>query len=341
MNYEFTFDSTLPVVVPGPADTSLSDTCFVELRHMRCFEAVARFLNFTKAAEHMYMGQPALSRTIMQLEEQLGCQLFARSGPNIKLTNAGRVLARQAEPLLKSWDAAIIATRQASLGMQGTLTIGVARATAIGDLPDLLLRFRNACPLIDIRLQEFSTDEICCQARTQETDICFYYSVSGYDSPGTKILEGEPMFVALPESHVLASQHSIALPMLKEENIIFSVAADLPGSEDAGKLHQRGAPRSRSTKYASDVLAALALVAAGFGLTIVIRPESLKRKGIKYIPLAPQYLYVAHLTAFWNHSKGSPVLSQFLQFLGLRKNGVSIASEDESSAFAIRPFESE
>ena len=277
----------------------------------------------------------------MQLEEQLGCQVFARSGPNIKLTNAGQVLARQAEELLRTWDSAILSTRQAAQGVAGTLSIGATNATMIGALPEVIARFRSERPLIDVQICELPINEGVSNGRASVFDICFFYSRSNRSFVGIRILEGEPMFLALPESHELTAQNAVALPMLNGEDLILSLTNEPFAVGEGGTLSEAGECRPRSVKCVSNVLTALGLVAAGFGITAVIQPSRLNIKGVKYIPLVPQHQYVAHLTAYWERSSENPVLPHFLRMLGLRHSGARIKAEGEAQEVRVEQFESE
>ncbi|NUT34435.1 MAG: alpha/beta hydrolase fold domain-containing protein [Hamadaea sp.] len=85
----------------------------VELRHLRSFVAVAEELNFSRAAQRLYVSQPALSRQIRSLERLLGCELFQRSTQRVELTVAGEALLDRARNLLTELDEAIAATRSA------------------------------------------------------------------------------------------------------------------------------------------------------------------------------------------------------------------------------------
>lgn len=86
----------------------------IELRHLRAFIAVADELNFTRAAERLFIAQQALSAQIRQLEERVGAQLFERSTRKVELTPAGHALYEQAGPLLAGAEAAVAAARSAA-----------------------------------------------------------------------------------------------------------------------------------------------------------------------------------------------------------------------------------
>lgn len=334
-------DGVPPTFLVDTSEPSAGMPCFVELRHLRCFDAVARSLNFTKAAERLHTGQPALSRTIMQLEEQLGCQVFTRSGPNIRLTNAGQVLARHVEELLRAWDSAVVSTRHAAQGLAGTLSLGVTNSTMMGELPEIIARFREERPLIEIQIHELAIDDVFAQNQAESLDVRFFYSRSIQLPTGVRVLKGEPMFVAMRENHALANQSAIALPMLNGENLILSLGNEPFSVGESVNLREIGECYPKSVKCVSNVLTALGMVAAGFGMTAVIQPERLHIKGIRYIPLVPQHQFIAHLTAFWERSNENPVLPHLLQMLGLRPSGGPVRKAGEPVETRHEQFERE
>src|SRR5438132_8254053 len=83
----------------------------VEVRHLRAFVAVAEELNFSRAAERLYVSQPALSRQIRTLERIVGCDLLRRSTHSVELTLAGEALLDRARPVLAALDAAVAAAQ--------------------------------------------------------------------------------------------------------------------------------------------------------------------------------------------------------------------------------------
>ena len=119
----------------------------IELRHLRAFVAVAEELNFGRAAERLYITQPALSRQIRALEELLGCELLRRSTHRVELTIAGEALLDRVRPVLREVDAAVSAVQ--SLG--GELVERVARlwepfaqaAAADADVQDQRIAFEK------------------------------------------------------------------------------------------------------------------------------------------------------------------------------------------------------
>src|SRR2546429_5939492 len=129
----------------------------LDLDELRSFLTLASELHFRKAAERLFVSQPALSKQIQKLEEKTGGALFERTRRKVVLREAGRVLIPLAERLLRDSQAALDRVRQATEGRAGTLRIGFGIASASDLLPQTILRFRKTYPGIEIQMRDMST----------------------------------------------------------------------------------------------------------------------------------------------------------------------------------------
>src|SRR6266513_1326279 len=129
----------------------------LDLDELRSFLTLASELHFRKAAERLFVSQPALSKQIQKLEEKTGGALFERTRRKVALREAGRVLIPLAERLLRDSQAALDRVRQASEGRAGTLRIGFGIASASDLLPQTILRFRKTYPGVEIQMRDMST----------------------------------------------------------------------------------------------------------------------------------------------------------------------------------------
>ena len=132
----------------------------MELRHLRYFLRAAELLHFTRAAESLYVSQPSLSAQIKQLEDELGVELFARVGRNVRLTEAGQLFvnyARQAVQTMEKGEEELSA-------LQGLLR-GNLRVVAIPEfgsimLPELIVQFQDHYPNVYVKLSADTSDNI-------------------------------------------------------------------------------------------------------------------------------------------------------------------------------------
>ena len=128
----------------------------MELRHLRCFTAVAEELHFARAAERLHIDQSPLSRTIKELEEDLGARLFVRTTRSTQLTRAGRLLLEHVPRIFAALEQARDSVRSASNGYHGQLRIALSDGITPSRLPALLAQCREEDPEVEVRLFEVS-----------------------------------------------------------------------------------------------------------------------------------------------------------------------------------------
>ena len=126
----------------------------MELRHLRSFLAVAEELHFARAAERLHIDQSPLSRTIKELEEELGARLFVRTTRSTQLTRAGRQLLEHVPRIFAALEQARDSVKSAANGFHGQLRIALSDGITPSRLPALLARCREVDPEIEIRLLE-------------------------------------------------------------------------------------------------------------------------------------------------------------------------------------------
>ena len=126
----------------------------MELRHLRCFIAVAEELHFARAAEKLHIEQSPLSRAIKELEEELGVMLFARTTRSTRLTRAGRLFLEHVQRVFTALEQARDSVQAAANGFDGQLRIALSDGITPSRLPALLARSREEDPEVEIRLFE-------------------------------------------------------------------------------------------------------------------------------------------------------------------------------------------
>jgi len=142
----------------------------ISSRQLEYFQAVARELHFTRAAEHLRIAQPALSQQIRKLERQLGLRLFDRDNHRVELTPAGAALLAHADRILADLGAVEDEMLGWAEGTRGLIRIGTARGL-IAQLARLLAAFCAAYPAVTIELQEQTTDEMVADLHAGRLDV--------------------------------------------------------------------------------------------------------------------------------------------------------------------------
>lgn len=140
----------------------------MELRHLRCFMAVAEELHFARAAERLHIEQSPLSRAIKELEEDLGVQLFVRTTRSTRLTRAGRMFFEHVPRVFASLKRACDSVEAAANGFHGQLRIALSDGITPTCFSALLALCRQEEPEIEIRLIEIP---LCQQIKGLHDDL--------------------------------------------------------------------------------------------------------------------------------------------------------------------------
>ena len=193
----------------------------VRLRDLRYFKAVAEELHFTRAAERLFISQPALSKQIRLLERQLGLRLFERDRRAVRLTAAGKALADNAETVLVAWELALRACHEAAADAAAVLVIGIQ--TSIGR--DLHRRaaaeFATRQPGWRLTPRLFPWEDPTAGLADHTSDVALLWlPVPEKPRLATTVLFTEPRWVALPENHPLAILETVSFAALLDEPFI-------------------------------------------------------------------------------------------------------------------------
>src|ERR1700751_2250995 len=133
----------------------------VELRHLRYFVAVAEAENVLRAAtQKLHVSQPAVSRQIRDLEDELGAQLFERTGKSVKLTDAGFLFLKEARAVLERTDEAVRNVRAFVPAGETELQVGYTPALRTQIVSPALRAFQQEMPKIHVKLHDWSSEKI-------------------------------------------------------------------------------------------------------------------------------------------------------------------------------------
>ncbi|WP_372345179.1 LysR family transcriptional regulator [Streptomyces sp. KL116D] len=194
-------------------------------RDLRYFTAVADELNFTRAAERLYVSQPALSKQIRMLEKQLGAELFVRDRRSVRLTAVGEALLPHARGVLAAWQAAETAVEEARAAERDTLVVGMSTSPGRGLLPALRTRLMSGHPAARPVLHQVNWADPTAGLADGSTDVAFVWlPLPDGERYRTVVVASEPRLVALPPGHPLTAR-AAADP---EGAVDFSDLADEP-----------------------------------------------------------------------------------------------------------------
>lgn len=194
-------------------------TMDVHVRELRYFVTVAEELHFTRAAERLYVSQPALSKQVRALERQLGVELFRRDPQGVALTEAGTALLPHARQVLDAWSAGSAAVEAARTSARGALVVGMSTSPGRGGLlPAIRSRFTAAHPDTVLRLRQVSWEDPTAGLADGAADVAFVWlPLPDAGRYAWTVVAEEPRLVALPESHPLAARPEVDFTELMAE----------------------------------------------------------------------------------------------------------------------------
>jgi len=260
----------------------------MELRHLRYFAAVARELNFSRAAQQLHIAQPPLSRQIRQLEDELGAELFDRSARPLRLTPAGQFFQGQAAQLLERLTEVRAATLRIARGRRVWFSIGFVPSTLYGVLPEVIRRFRAAQPSVEVGLSELTTVQQLEALKAGRIDVGFGRLRFDDASSSGAVVTEEAVIATLPSGHRLARHKGLSLAKLSAEALLLYPAKPRPSYADQVlEMFQSRGLQPVVALEANEMQTAIGLVVAGIGYALVPRSvQGLHREGVVYLPLS-------------------------------------------------------
>jgi DNA-binding transcriptional LysR family regulator len=190
----------------------------MDIRQLSYFVAVAEEQQFTRAAIRVSVAQPAISHQIRRLEAELGETLFHRDQRAARLTAAGEALLPHARAAIAALDNGREAVASVRGLLRGTLKVGVVRAPVDRRIFETVGAFHRAHPAVEISLTEQHNDELLHALAHGGIDAAII-GITGEPLPpqiGTRVIESEPLVVAVRPDHPLARRASIALDRLRD-----------------------------------------------------------------------------------------------------------------------------
>ncbi|TAK97293.1 MAG: LysR family transcriptional regulator [Verrucomicrobia bacterium] len=264
----------------------------MELRHLRYFVTVAELLNFTKAATRLRVAQPALSRQVRDLEDELGVQLLERGPRSVRLTEAGATFLSEAKAVLRRAEEATQAVKAVARGERGEIHVGYAPTPTVELLPCALHTFQNIAPEVRMTLHDLSSEEMLRGLGDGKLHVCLMVQSSPAAMRGLKfeVLREYETCVALRPSHPLARAKQVRLEQIVTEPLVAYARADYP--EYHTMLEELFRACGRKPRVVEEHDSAPGLIAAveiGRGLAIVPSCMAmLTGNRLKLRPLLPQ-----------------------------------------------------
>ena len=290
-------------------------------RQLEYFLAVAHELNFTKAAESMYVSQTAVTQQIKALEEQLGVSLFERTKKKVVLTPAGKVFLQEASSILNRIDTAVERTKEASSGVIGSLEIGFSVGIGNTGLAEKIQAFNEKYPNIAMKFTNQSPSMLLKMLKNGDLDLVLMpmFEERYYQNVEVRRLSTERMSAVFPRTHVLAQKPYVTRADLKDENLILACTPESEIGEDKRIIEtfwKLGYHPNVVAKI-EDVETILLMLSANMGVTILPSYLSIplqSRGRLVSVPFGGPEDTI-DIIAAWMPQTENPSLEKILPFL--------------------------
>jgi DNA-binding transcriptional LysR family regulator len=289
----------------------------MELRHLRYFIAVAETENVTRAAQRLHVSQPALSRQIRDLEEELGFALFERSAKSVRLTPAGQSFLQESRAVLSRADAAVQAARSVAIGSGVEVHVGYAASPTAKIFPSILRAFQLEMPKARVKLHDLSTEEMLHRLKNNQLDAALMVK------PGPSLLRGlhfevlgqEKMRLAVGRKHPLARKASIKLNEILNQPFIGLSRAEYPDYyEWWDALFASFKTRPKILEEHDSISSLIASVEACTGVALISESvECLAGTRLKFLRFTPDPKPLSIGIAWPKSGKQKPATSTFIQ----------------------------
>jgi len=286
----------------------------MELRHLRCFLAVAEELHFARAAERLHIEQSPLSRAIKELEYDLRVQLFERTTRSTRLTWAGQVFLEDVRRIFAAVDQARDSAKSAATGYHGTLRIALSDGIVPSRLAALLALCRAEEPEVEIRLFQIPFTQQVKGLRDDLYDAGFAQWAGVGEGIIAEPVWTDPLVVAVPSRHPLLMHKQISLgEMLRYPLVLF----DPDKCEGISRQIERALraadiePQVAEHVVTHDLLFTLIAAGYGVGLTTATHIDACRLEDVVARPMAGQSVV---LTTYLLHPDIEPSeqLSRFI-----------------------------
>lgn len=257
----------------------------MNLQQLQYFKVISQTKNFTTASNILSITQPALSKAISKLEEELDVQLFEREGRNIKITKYGEVFLKYAESALNDIEKGIEKIHDMKTNNDNIISIASTYCIGATFIPFLISNFINSHIQTRFNFNNQSTEEIFKDLKYERVDLGFFDSIEKIDKYSeieTILVKKEEYVLIVPKNHHLANREEVELKELKDEYFIAyndrNNEKKISYSELIGYTPKIAVEPTEATMLAS-------LVAAGAGIAIILNTPMINTNKLSIIKI--------------------------------------------------------
>jgi len=294
----------------------MNDAMRFDLRHVRAFVLLSEELHFSRAAQRAHMTQPAMSRLIRDLEQDVGVPLIARTTRSVELTEAGKAFLADGRAALERLERAVTNARRTASGEVGLLRIGYMDFAINGRLPEFLSAFSRYRPEIRLEISFIPTFKQQEALLAERIDIGFMIGPFEESSMASYTFDDNRYVALLPITHPLSNVRTLRLSDLADQPFVLGSGENWGAFRNAFfSICHRAGFTPRIAQEASSSEGIFGLVAAGAGVSVYAScVRNLQRRGIVIRDLDDVSEKIVTVAA-WATPVHSPAVSIFTDFM--------------------------
>ncbi|AFH95780.1 TPA: LysR family transcriptional regulator [Providencia stuartii] len=258
----------------------------MDIRSLRYFVEVVQLNGFSRAAERLFVTQPAISRSIQKLEQELGYTLLVRENDGVRLTDEGEILLSHAKQILKQFNSMNKALKEKEGPLSGILNVGLPPVIASTYFADIIMAFSRRYPQVELKILELGTHKMMEAMLNGEVETAAVMLPFDNELFDLHVFSSDRLMLLVSEQHPLAMRNSVKFAELIDEPFIF-FSEDFRINElvmsACGIYGKKPVIAGRSSHL--DLVTAM--VRAGVGVTLL--PDSMWNKtradGLSIIPV--------------------------------------------------------
>lgn len=286
----------------------------MEWHQINYFQTVAKTQHITRAAEQLSISQPALSRSIAKLEDELGVKLFNRKGRNIYLNRYGEMFLKRVEQAIKQIEIGKQEIQHDIHPDHGTISLAFYPSLGMSFVPDILSSYRGKFPNVKFLLNQASNREIFTQVKSGKVDLALLTLL--HDDPELiwEPLITEELFLIVSNSHWLAAYDQVDLKAIEKEPFIsfqdgYGLRTMIQNFCDEAGFNPK------IVFEGQDIGSVSGLVSANLGVSLVPDLQVLKKTKVKLLrvrhPICQREIGIARL----KDNYLSPVTQNFIHYV--------------------------
>jgi DNA-binding transcriptional LysR family regulator len=287
----------------------------MELRQLRYFVAVGEEQHYGRAAQRLRVAQPALSRQIQNLEEEIGFKLFERLARGVKITAAGKLFLNDLRSILQEINDATARAKRIASGQSGTLRVGFVQSISWqGIIPESLRRFQEHQPDAELQLKPLSSSEQISAVQARSLDAGYVFTLADTATELAQLQVGVvKLLLAVPKGHTLTKLKTLRLRDLADSRFIWFPRRASPIFFDhlMAECARGGLKTPRIVQETADEAVILSLVACRIGVAFVSSASRWRCRPSVTLLSVTDLNVTLPFALIWRKDNNSPLLAKF------------------------------